>query len=147
MIIISMERFVKDTLIHKIEKFVDYIKLLLVFSVSIVLLFAVGLLFYDIVSMVSNKYSEGIGTVLGSLLIIWVLLELLEMQFENLKGAKIETSVFVMVALVAFIRKLLVASLKSNKIELAYFLGAIVILSIVYFAIKRAENLRIEPKN
>lgn len=137
----------KDTLIHKIERFVDYIKLLLVFSVSIVLLFAVGLLFYDIVSMVSNKYSEGIGTVLGSLLIIWVLLELLEMQFENLKGAKIETSVFVMVALVAFIRKLLVASLKSNKIELAYFLGAIVILSIVYFFIKRAENLRIEPKN
>lgn len=137
----------KDVLIHKIEKFVDCIKLLLVFSVAMVLLFAVGLLFYDIFSMIMNKYSEGIGTVLGSLLIIWVLLELLEMQFENLKGAKIETSVFVMVALVAFIRKLLVASLKTDKVELAYFLGVIVILSVVYFAIKRVENLEIEPKN
>ncbi len=136
----------KDVLIHKIEKFVDCIKLLLVFSVSMVLLFAVGLLFYDITLMIANKYSEGIGTVLGSLLIIWVLLELLEMQFENLKGAKIETSVFVMVALVAFIRKLLVASLKTDKVELAYFLGAVVILSVVYFAIKRAENFKIEPK-
>jgi uncharacterized membrane protein (DUF373 family) len=87
--------------------------------------------------MIRDRYSLGIGTVLGSLLILWVLVELFETQVGHLKGKRIDVSVFVVVALVAFVRKLMVASLDTNNIGLAYFpLATIFVLSIVYVAIK-----------
>lgn len=106
-------------------------------AIAIVLLFSIGLLFYDIYNLIRNRYALGMGTVLGSLLILWVLMELFENQVAHLKGKRIDASVFIVVALVAFIRKLMVASLDAEKIEVAYFpLATIFILSIVYLAIK-----------
>jgi hypothetical protein len=47
--------------------------------------FLVGLLFYDVFFMIKTKYSHGIGNVLGSLLILWVLMEIIETQINHLK--------------------------------------------------------------
>ena len=106
-------------------------------AIGIVLIFSIGLLFYDIYFMIKNQYSQGIGTVLGSLLILWVLMELFENQVAHLKGEAADVSVFIVVALVAFIRKLMVASLDPAKLEVAYFpLAAILLLSIVYTVLK-----------
>jgi uncharacterized membrane protein (DUF373 family) len=58
---------------------------------------------------------------------------LFENQVAHLKGEKIDVSVFIVVALVVFIRKLMVASLKAENMEVAYFpLATIFVLSIVY---------------
>lgn len=131
----------KELFIKKMDNFVLSIECLLVVAVSTVLLFAIGMLLFDIVAMIGKKYSEGIGTVLGSLLVIWVLLELLEAQLDHLKGKSINASIFAVVALVAFIRKLLVASLKPDKIEFAYFsLAAIGVLSLVYIVMNLSSR-------
>ncbi|RME69289.1 MAG: heme-binding sensor globin domain-containing protein, partial [Nitrospirae bacterium] len=55
---------------------------------------------------------------------------------------------FIGVALVAFIRDIMVATLKHEKIDsTAYFLaGAILILGIVYFLVTKAEIKREERK-
>lgn len=136
-----------QSFIRRMDKFLFFIEGFLALAVSIVLLFAIGMLFFDIISMISNKYAEGIGTVLGSLLVIWVLLELLEAQLDHLKGKKPDATIFVIVALVAFIRKLLVASLKPDKIELAYFsLVAIVVLALVYFAMNYSIKNQIKSR-
>ena len=92
-------------------------------------------------SFVRDRTAEGIGAVLGSLLIIWVLMELLETQVAFLKGRKFDVSVFVLVAMVAFIRKLMVASLKADKIEIAIFpLVTILALSVVYLIVRISES-------
>lgn len=123
--------------IIKSEQFIFLINSVVIVTIAVVLLFSIGLLFYDIFCMVRERYSQGIGTVLGSLLILWILMELFETQVAHLKGGRIDVSVFIVVALVAFIRKLMVASLDTQNIEIAYFpLATIFVLSIVYIAIK-----------
>lgn len=119
------------------EQFVFLINSAVVVAIGVVLLFSIGLLFYDIYSLIKDRYVLGIGTVLGSLLILWVLMELFENQVAHLHGERIDVSVFIVVALVAFIRKLMVASLDAKNIDVAYFpLATIFVLSVVYIAIK-----------
>ena len=129
------------------EKFLDVVNGILIATIAIVILCAIGLLFIDVFSFVRDRTAEGIGAVLGSLLIIWVLMELLETQVAFLKGKKLDVSVFVLVAMVAFIRKLMVASLKVDKIEVVAFpLVTILALSVVYLIIRISES-RIAKQN
>jgi len=123
--------------ILKSEQFVFIVNSAAIVAIAIVLLFSIGLLFHDIYIMMRDRYAMGIGTVLGSLLILWVLMELFENQAAHLKGERIDVSVFIVVALVAFIRKLMVASLDAKHIDVAYFPSAtIFVLSLVYIAIR-----------
>jgi uncharacterized membrane protein (DUF373 family) len=132
--------------IARSEKFLTVVNILLAAIIAIVLVFAVGLLFFDIISMIKNKYAQGIGTVLGSLIIIWVVLELLEAQIDHIKGKKLNASIFVVVAIVAFIKKLLVASLMPDKAEFAYFNLAVILgLSITFLILQLSES-RLGPK-
>jgi uncharacterized membrane protein (DUF373 family) len=123
--------------ILKSERFMFLINSAVIVAIAIVLLFSIGLLFFDIYCMIRDRYAMGIGTVLGSLLILWVLMELFENQVAHLKGERIDVSVFIVVVLVAFIRKLMVASLDTKHIEVAYFpLATIFVLSVVYIVIR-----------
>ncbi len=45
---------------------------------------------------------------------LWVVIELVDTEVEHLQGAKFTIKVFVGVALVAVIRKILITSLKSD---------------------------------
>ncbi len=131
----------QETTIKRSESFILFINFMMFVAIASVILFAVGMLFLDIIAMIKNKYSYGIGNVLGSLLIIWVLMELIEAQLHHIKGAKMDASIFIMVAIVGFVRKLLVTSLKAESIEAAYFpLAAIFTLSLVYLIVKTTEN-------
>lgn len=113
----------------------------LIFAVTIILLFTLGMLLLDLYKAVSTKFSEGMGTVLGSLLIVWVVLELLEAQIDNLNGKKLNASLFIIVAIVAFIKKLLIAALLPEQVEYAYFtLAVILVLTITYVILRFAET-------
>lgn len=130
----------KSSLVSFAERFSSTMNLVLVFSLIIITLGVVGLFFYDIVKLFHDNLSHGIITALGSLLILWVLIELMNTEIAHLKGGRFNISVFIGVALVAFIRDLMVATLKHEKLELAYYLiAAIMILGIVYWLVVRAE--------
>jgi uncharacterized membrane protein (DUF373 family) len=123
------------------EQFLNIVNAILIATIAVVVLCAIGLLLTDVFSFVRDRTVEGIAAVLGSLLIIWVLMELLETQVAFFKGRKLDVSVFVLVAMVAFIRKLMVASLKADRIEIAVFpLVTIFGLSLVYLIIKISES-------
>ena len=125
------------------EQFLNIVNAILIATIAIVVLCAIGLLFIDVFSFVRDRTVEGIAAVLGSLLIIWVLMELLETQVAFLKGRKLDVSVFVLVAMVAFIRKLMVASVKADRIETAAFpLVTILALSVVYLIMRISESRR-----
>jgi len=125
------------------EQFLNIVNGILIATIAVVVLCAIGLLLMDVFSFFRDRTAEGIAAVLGSLLIIWVLMELLETQVAFLKGRKLDVSVFVLVAMVAFIRKLMVASLKVDKIEAAVFpLVTILALSVVYLIMRISESRR-----
>jgi uncharacterized membrane protein (DUF373 family) len=136
-------KYQKSDFIEQVEKFEYLVHATLVVAVAVVTLCAIALLGLDIYSFVLQGLSQGIGTILASLLILWVLLELLNTQIEFLKGGRPSISVFVVVALVAFVRKLMVASLDAQKIESAYFyLGSIFVLGLVYVMIGLTDRKR-----
>jgi len=143
----SMRERPKKRFLLASEQFLNIVNGILIATIAIVVLCAISLLFIDVFSFVRDRTAEGIAAVLGSLLIIWVLMELLETQVAFLKGEKLDVSVFVLVAMVAFIRKLMVASLKADKIEVAVFpLVTILALSVVYLIMKISES-RIAKQN
>ncbi|RMG73383.1 MAG: heme-binding sensor globin domain-containing protein, partial [Nitrospirae bacterium] len=130
----------KSTLVSFAERFSSTMNLVLIFSLIMITLGVVGLFFYDIYRMFQGDLSHGIITALGSLLILWVLIELMNTEIAHLKGGKFNISVFIGVALVAFIRDLMVTTLKHEKLELAYYLvAAILILGVVYWLVIRSE--------
>ena len=83
-------------------------------------------------------------TALGSLLVIWVMVELMENEIRQLRGGRFKITIFLGVALVAFIREILITSLQhGTNPQVGYFLlGAILTIGIVYWLITRAESHR-----
>jgi uncharacterized membrane protein (DUF373 family) len=142
----SMDR-PKKRFLAASEQFLSIVNGILIATIAVVVLCAIGLLLMDVFSFVRDRTAEGIAAVMGSLLIIWVLMELLETQVAFLKGRKLDVSVFVLVAMVAFIRKLMVASLRVDRIEIAAFpLVTILALSVVYLIMRISES-RIAKQN
>jgi uncharacterized membrane protein (DUF373 family) len=95
----------------------------------------------DIYSIFTGKLEETIVTALGSILILWVMLELINTEIARQKGGKFKISVFVGVALVTTIREVMIATLKHDTIE---FIGALVlsvfVIGIIYWLVKKTEE-------
>ncbi len=101
----------------------------------------IGLFAYDIMHILDGNLEQGILGTLGSLLMLWVVIELMDTEIKHLKGGKFAIKVFISVALVAMIRKILVASLKHDAVEAQLSLvAAVAVLGAVYWLIARVEK-------
>ncbi len=82
-------------------------------------------------------------TALGSLLVLWVLIELINSEIQMLKGDKFKISIFVGVVLIAFIREVLIMTLKhdaSNTKTMILMLGGILVLGVTYWMLAKSEE-------
>ena len=72
------------------------------------------------------------------------MVELMENEIRQLRGGRFKITIFLGVALVAFIREILITSLQhGTNPQVGYFLlGAILTIGIVYWLITRAESHR-----
>ena len=137
---------VRNALVNFAEKFSGAMNLVLVLSLIVITLGVVGLFVYDLAGLFGGSdLSKGIIATLGSLLILWVMIELMNTEIAHLKGGKFNISVFIGVALVTFIRDLMIAALKHEEGAQAYTLigimvGVILVLGIVYWLVVRAET-------
>jgi len=115
--------------------------LILIFLIFLTLSAATFFIF-DIVSLMKLKPDFFIIKALSALLMIWVLSELLYTEINIIKGAKFKISTFVGVALIAFVRDLLIMTLEhSGNIEkLLFIILSISILGIVYWLVTVTEN-------
>ena len=76
-------------------------------------------------------------------MVLWLAIELLEAEVDRLRGGELQLSLFVGVALVAFIRKVLIATLSHETVQMELvYLGGIFIFGIIYWLIVRAEAKR-----
>ena len=101
----------------------------------------IGLFIYDIMHILDGNLEQGILGTLGSLLMLWVVIELMDTEIKHLKGGKFAIKVFISVALVAIIRKILVTSLRHDAVEAQVSLvAAVAVLGVVYWLISKVEK-------
>jgi uncharacterized membrane protein (DUF373 family) len=139
----------KVFLSYKAESFMIRVSERLMHGLNLVLLIGllalavgvVALLGSDVYYALTSNFQNGVIKALGSLLILWMMIELLHTQVEVLRGGKFHVRIFLELALVAFIRKLFVASVEAKDyISFSLLLGGIVILGVIIFLIAKSES-------
>lgn len=134
---------VKNLLINFSERFSQTMNLILVLALIGLTLGVIGLFISDVQKLLTGDLESGIITALGSLLILWVVIELMDTEIAHLRGGKFQISVFIGVALVTTIRETMIATLKHEKPETVYYLVvAVFVIGVVYWLVKRTEGIR-----
>jgi uncharacterized membrane protein (DUF373 family) len=132
---------VKSALISFAERFSQTTNLVLVLALIGLTLAVVWLFVQDVLHLMSGDVVGGIISALGSMLLLWLMIELMNTEISHLKGSKFHISVFVGVALVTMIRETMIATLKHEKPESIYYLiAAILVIGFVYWIVTKAEE-------
>jgi uncharacterized membrane protein (DUF373 family) len=129
-------------LISLMERFTHGLNLVLALALAVVSLEVIWLFARDVTNVFRGDNLEtSVVTALGSLLIIWMMIELLGTEVEHLRGKKIPIKVFIGIVIVAFIRKVLIGSLQhSSIVDYGTKVGTLLILALVYWLIARADR-------
>lgn len=139
----------KNNLINFSERFMIFGHLILV---SILISLTLGSLVFlgvDIIHHYKTNPHDIIIYTLGSLLILWVLIELLHTEIQSIRGGKLKISIFLGVALIAFVREILIINLQHEEIgkQMYTTIAAILVLGIVYFITALIEKNDIKRRN
>jgi len=132
----------RDFVISVSER-IEFITQIIILSFLIFLTISAAAYFlFDIVVLMKMKPDFFIIKALSSLLMIWVLSELLYTEINIIKGAKFKISTFVGVALIAFVRDLLIMTLEhTGSIEkLLLIILSITVLGLVYWLVTITET-------
>ncbi|WP_345993534.1 protoglobin domain-containing protein [Sulfurimonas sp. HSL-1716] len=134
---LSLSKFEKTVLLG-LKKFNSYVNFFLAGALALVAFFAIGLFVYDIYLLFFSDVGieKGILTVLGSLLVLWAAIELIHEEITHLQGKGFAIGAFIMLAMAALIRKILIYSLSSEKSKELLIIGAVIIsLAIAYWLV------------
>lgn len=134
---------VEKNILSGLKKFNSYINYFLAGALALVAFFAIGLFVYDIYLLFFSDIGmeKGILSILGSLLVLWAAIELIHEEIKHLQGKGFALGAFIMLAMAALIRKVLIYSLSSDKSdELLVIAGVIVGLSIAYWLVGTKNN-------
>ncbi|GFE56963.1 protoglobin domain-containing protein [Geobacter sp. AOG1] len=136
----------ESKLIHATERFTYGLNLVLVLALAGVSISIVGLFGWDIFHIFRGDMEKGILSALGSLLILWMMIELMDNEIKTLKGGRFNILVFIGVIIVAMIREILISTLRHDALETQAFLaGTLLILGVVYFLVAKSQQFRTTP--
>ncbi len=132
---------VRSMLVNFSERFAQTTNLLLVVALIGLTLGVVWLFAQDVLNLLQGDVERGIISALGSMLLLWLMIELMNTEISHLKGGKFHISVFVGVALVTMIRETMIATLKHERPESIYYLiAAILVIGFVFWIVTKAEE-------
>ncbi|MBL0224036.1 MAG: phosphate-starvation-inducible PsiE family protein [Geobacteraceae bacterium] len=138
---VFVSRKVESLLIRATERFTYGLNLALVLALAGVSISVVTLFVWDILHIFKGDMEKGILSALGSLLILWMMIELMDNEIKNLKGGKFNILVFIGVIIVAMIREILISTLRHDDLTTQAFLaGTLLILGIVYYLVSLAQR-------
>lgn len=140
---LSLSKFEK-TILSGLKKFNSYVNFFLAGALALVAFFAIGLFVYDIYLLFFTDIGieKGILTVLGSLLVLWAAIELIHEEINHLQGKGFAIGAFIMLAMAALIRKILIYSLSSEKAEELLIIGAVIVgLAIAYWLVGAKKKI------
>lgn len=138
----SIFKSLRDFVIALSER-IEFITQMIILSFLIFLTLAAAVYFaFDIIELLKQKPNYFVIKALSSLLMIWVLSELLFTEINIIKGAKFKISTFVGVALIAFVRDLLILTLEHSGdiYKILIIILAITVLGVVYWLVTVTEN-------
>jgi uncharacterized membrane protein (DUF373 family) len=131
----------ESQLIKVAERFTYGLNLILVVALAGVSLAVIGLFIWDITHIFTGNFEKGILGALGTLLIIWMMIELMDNEIKTLKGGKFNILVFIGVIIVALIREILISTLRHDPIDTQIFLaGTLLILGVVYYLVAKSQQ-------
>jgi uncharacterized membrane protein (DUF373 family) len=130
-----------NALMRFAQRFTFGLNLLVLLGLMALSVGVLVVLAHDISMIFRGSREGGMVAALGSLLVLWLMIELLDAEIDRLRGGEFKFNLFVGVALVAFIRKVLVATLahESLQTEILY-LGGIFILGVIFWLVTKAEG-------
>jgi uncharacterized membrane protein (DUF373 family) len=132
---------VKNSLLSFSELFSQATNFMLVFALIGLTLGVSWLFLRDVINIFSGDIEQSIISSLGSMLLLWLMIELMNTEISHLKGGKFHISVFVGVALVTMIRETMIATLRHEKPESVYYLiAAILVIGFVYWIVTKTED-------
>ncbi len=138
---VFLSRKVESFLIKATERFTYGLNLVLVLALAVVSIAIVTMFGWDIVHVFKGDVEKGVFTALGSLLILWMMIELLDNEIKSLKGGRFSILVFIGVVIVAIIREILISTLRHDDLKKQAFLAAtLLILGIVYYLVSRVQK-------
>ncbi len=131
----------ESKLIRATERFTYGLNLILVLALAGVSISVVAQFSWDLLHIFQGNIEKGILSALGTLLILWMMIELMGNEIKNLKGGKFNILVFIGVIIVALIREVLISTLRHDLLETQMFLaGTLLILGIVYFLVAKSQK-------
>jgi uncharacterized membrane protein (DUF373 family) len=131
----------ESKLIKATERFTYGLNLILVLALVGVSASVVGLFFWEIFHVFSGDVEKGILSALGTLLILWMMIELMDNEIKTLKGGRFNILVFIGVVIVAIIREILISTLRHDLLTTQMFLaGTLLILGIVYYLVSKSQR-------
>ncbi len=131
----------ENLLIQFSNRFSYGLNLVLVLGLVALGIMVMGLFVYDVTHIFQGDIEKGLLSSLGSLLMLWVVIELMDTEIEHLRGEKFAIKVFISVALEAVIRKILVTTLKAEAVEAQLSLIiAVAVLGGVYWLVSKVDN-------
>ncbi len=138
-----LPRKLEYNVIEFARRFAFTLDLFLLVVLILTSVFVLGFVGYEIYSIATGVISieTGILKILGTLLIIWAIGELLNAEIHHLKGGRFAVTAFLTLAIAAVIRKILIATLSTEKVADILALGGIVLtLGIVYWLIGHSDK-------
>ena len=136
---------VEKTILKSLKKFNSYVNFFLAGALALVAFFAIGLFVYDIYLLFASDIGieKGILTVLGSLLVLWAAIELIHEEINHLQGKGFAIGAFIMLAMAALIRKILIYSLSSEKSDELLVIGGVIVgLAVAYWLVGAQKKSR-----
>ena len=129
-----------DVVIRFAHRFTFGLNMTLVVGLLGLSLGAVAMIVNDVIGVFTGQFEKGLIGALGSLLILWLVIELLEAEIDRLKGGAFKLHLFVGVGLVAFIREELISAISHKDIAIqALYIGGILVLGFIYWLLSRSE--------
>jgi uncharacterized membrane protein (DUF373 family) len=130
----------ENRLINFARRFSHGLNLILVLGLVMMGLMVLGLLAVDVIEMFKGDLERGLLATLGAMLMLWVVIELVDTEIDHLRGGRFSIKIFISVAIVALIRKILIITLSSEKVEAQLSLiAALAVLGGLYWIISKLE--------
>jgi len=140
---VFLSRRFESWLVRWAERLLHGLNLLLMVGLLAMAVGVLSLFVSDVVHAFEADLEKGVIQALGSLLVLWMMVELLQAEVEHLRGGTFHVRLFLELALVAFIRKLFIAALEhQDPVNFALLLGALLVLGFIFFLMARAEPRR-----
>ena len=138
---VFVSRKIESFIIKATERFTYGLNLILVMALAAVSIAIVTMFGWDILHVFKGDVEKGVFTALGSLLILWMMIELLDNEIKSLKGGRFSILVFIGVVIVAIIREILISTLRHDDLKKQAFLAAtLLILGIVYYLVSLVQK-------